>query len=203
MSFEFALSILMTYKYWMFLPIAVTIGGPILALVAGILTSLGYLHPLATYAMLLVCDVVPDTIYYYIGASMDRKKFVERYGKRIGLHHGSIDFIERLWRDHTVKSMMVSKWAYGLSGPLLMSAGLVNMPFKRYISYSFTITMAQYIVLYWLGFTYGSSYKLLVGSIHSMEYIVAGAIGLTIVGYFVFTRFMRRFFMREEEQAGA
>jgi membrane protein DedA with SNARE-associated domain len=198
MSLDFAFGLLLAYKYWLFLPIAILIGGPVLALLAGALTSLGYLEPTPTYIMLLVCDLVPDTAYYFIGHSMNRKTFAEKYGKKIGLHHGRLDFIEKLWKEHTFKSMIISKWSYGLSGPLLMSAGLVKMSFRKYLIYTFTITMAQYVLLYWLGYTYGASYKMMAGYVHYFELLIILMLAITMIVYTFITRFIKTRFQKAE-----
>src|SRR5665213_3007702 len=192
MNPDIVLHIIIAYKYWMFVPLALMVGGPIVALLSGLLTSLGYLDVLPTYGMLILCDLIPDTIYYMLGRHTSVGSFLAHYGKKMGITDGGLDKIEYLWRHHTFKSMIFSKWAYGFSTPLLMSAGMAHLPFRKYAAYTLSITMTQYILLFFLGYYFGSSYKALVHSIQYFEYIVAGVLILIIVGYIAFTQYMKR-----------
>lgn len=203
MNPDIVLHIIIAYKYWMFVPLALMVGGPIVALLSGLLTSLGYLDILPTYGMLLLCDLIPDTIYYSLGRHTNIKSFLAHYGKRIGITEKSFSKIENLWKVHTFKSMLFSKWAYGFSMPLLMSAGLIHLPFKRYLTYTLSITMAQYVILFVIGYYFGSSYKVLVHSIHYIEYIIAGALIAIIVGYIAFSLYIKRSFLREQQDGTA
>ncbi|HVW67034.1 MAG TPA: hypothetical protein VHA78_04890 [Candidatus Peribacteraceae bacterium] len=199
MSPDAVLGIIIAYKYWMFVPLALMVGGPMVALLSGLLTSLGYLDILPTYGMLLLCDLIPDTIYYSLGRHTNLKSFLGKFGKRIGINEKSFLKMEGLWKTHTFKAMLFSKWAYGFSMPLLMSAGLSHLPFRRYVVYTLSITMVQYVVLFVIGFYFGSSYKVLVHSIQYMEYIIAGALLLIIVGYIAFSLYIKRTFLREQQ----
>jgi membrane protein DedA with SNARE-associated domain len=200
MNPDIALHIIIAYKYWMFVPLAFLVGGPVVALLSGLLTSLGYLDPLATYGMLLLCDLIPDTLYYMLGRHTNVKSFVTRFGKKIGMSDGNLAGIEHLWMKHTFKSMIFSKWAYGFSTALLMSAGMVKLPFRKYLTYTLSITIVQYIILFFIGFYFGASYKTLVHSIQYIEYIVAGALVLVIVGYFAFSLYVKRRFLRSQKE---
>lgn len=201
MTPETVLGIIIAYKYWMFVPLALMVGGPMVALLSGLLTSLGYLEILPTYGMLILCDLIPDTIYYMLGRHTNLKSFLERFGKRIGITEKSFVKIEQLWRTHTFKAMLFSKWAYGFSMPLLMSAGLARLPFRRYVGFTLSITMAQYIVLFVIGFYFGSSYKVLIHSIQYFEYVVGALVSLVIVGYIAFSVYIKRTFLRSQQDS--
>ncbi len=201
MTSAFILQILITYKYWMFVPLALLVGGPVVALLAGLLTALGYLEIIPTYLMLLLCDLIPDTIYYLLGSRTNARAFLEKYGHTIGLGPKSVSRIDTLWKKHTFKSMIVSKWAYGFSLPLLMSAGVVRLPFYRYLIYTLSITMAQYVILFAIGYYSGESYEVLIGRIHYVEYVVAGVLIAVIIGYAVFSFVLRRRFLRDQLKA--
>lgn len=200
MTPDIILHILITYKYWIFVPMALLVGGPVVALLAGLLTSLGYLEILPTYGMLILCDLIPDTIYYLLGRHTNAGFFVEKYGKKIGLGEHGLSHLETLWRKHTFKSMLFSKWAYGFSTPLLMSAGMAHLPFRRYLLYTVSITIGQYIVLFALGYSSGASSIVLINRIHNVQYVIAGILAVIIVGYIGFSLFMKRRFLREQQE---
>jgi membrane protein DedA with SNARE-associated domain len=147
--------------YIILFPLAL-IEGPVLALVVGFLVKLGYLDIFAAYTVMVAGDFFPDSFYYYIGKLAHKKGWIERLSKKFTSKAGFIldnrDILEKLWKNHGKKMMLFSKQAYGLSTPLLVSAGLVNMSYRRFLAYAFPITLAQYIVFitigYWLGYSY-------------------------------------------------
>ena len=145
--------------------------------------------------MLILGDLIPDTIYYYIGRFGNKRKIMEKYGSRLNL-------IEKLWREHGKKTMFLSKLAYSLSIPFLISAGLVKMPFRKFISYAFPVTLFQYGVIMAIGYFLGHSYQLAERYIQYAYIIVAAILIVFIIGYILVVKYARRQIkeMEQEEQ---
>ena len=186
--------LLTKYGYFILFPLA-AIEGPIVSLVVGFLIYLGYFQFLPAYALLLLGDLIPDTVYYYIGRFGNKRKIMEKYGSRLNL-------IEKLWREHGKKTMFLSKLAYGLSIPFLISAGLVKMPFRKFISYAFPVTLFQYGVIMAIGYFLGHSYQLAERYIQYAYVIVAAILIVFIIGYILIVKYARRQIekMEQEEQ---
>ena len=176
--------LLTKYGYFILFPLA-AIEGPMVSLVVGFLIYLGYLKFLPAYAILLLGDLIPDTVYYYIGRFGNKRKIMEKYGSRLNL-------VEKLWREHGRKTMFFSKLAYGLSRLFLISAGLVNMPFRKFISYAFPVTLFQYGVIMTIGYFLGHSYQLAERYIQYAYVIVAAILILFIVCYILITKYARK-----------
>jgi len=191
---EYLVLLLTKYGYFILFPLA-AIEGPIVSLVVGFLIYLGYLKFLPAYAILLLGDLIPDTVYYYIGRFGNRRKIMEKYGSRLNL-------VEKLWREHGKKTMFFSKLAYGLSGLFLISAGLVKMPFRKFISYAFPVTLFQYGVIMAIGYSLGHSYKLAEQYIEYAYMIMAAVLILFIISYILITKYARKRIkeMEQEEQ---
>ena len=186
--------LLTKYGYFILFPLA-AIEGPIVSLVVGFLIYLGYFQFLPAYALLLLGDLIPDTVYYYIGRFGNKRKIMEKYGSRLNL-------IEKLWREHGKKTMFLSKLAYSLSIPFLISAGLVKMPFRKFISYAFPVTLFQYGVIMAIGYFLGHSYQLAERYIQYAYIIVAAILIVFIIGYILVVKYARRQIkeMEQEEQ---
>lgn len=184
--------LLTKYGYFILFPLA-AIEGPIVSLVVGFLIYLGYLKFLPAYAILLLGDLIPDTVYYYIGRFGNRRKIMEKYGSRLNL-------IEKLWREHGKKTMFFSKLAYGLSGLFLISAGLVKMPFRKFISYAFPVTLFQYGVIMMIGYSLGHSYQIAERYIQYAYVIVATILILFIISYVLVMKYARRKIEKMEQQ---
>lgn len=181
---EYLILLLTKYGYFILFPLA-AIEGPIVSLIVGFLIYLGYLKFLPSYAILLLGDLIPDTVYYYIGRFGNRRKIMEKYGSRLNL-------IEKLWREHGKKTMFFSKLAYGLSGLFLISAGLVKMPFRKFISYAFPVTLFQYGVIMMIGYFLGHSYQIAERYIQYAYVIVAAILILFIISYILITKYARK-----------
>ena len=184
--------LLTKYGYFILFPLA-AIEGPIVSLVVGFLIYLGYLKFLPAYAILLLGDLIPDVIYYYIGRFGNRRKIMEKYGSRLNI-------VEKLWQEHGRKTMFLSKLAYGLSTLFLISAGLVNMPLKRFISYALPVTVFQYAAIMAIGYYLGSSYQLAAKYIDFAGIIMAIIFVIFIAGYVFFVKYVRRQIEKMEKE---
>ena len=184
--------LLTKYGYFILFPLA-AIEGPIVSLVVGFFVRLGYFAFLPAYGILILGDLIPDTIYYYIGRFGNKRKIMEKYGSRLNL-------VEKLWREHGKKTMFLSKLAYGLSTAFLISAGLVNMPLKRFISYTLPITILQYGAIMAIGYYLGSSYQLAAKYIDYAGIIIAVIFVIFITGYIFFIKYARRQIEKMEKE---
>lgn len=192
------LALLHTYRYWVLFPLAF-FEGPIIALIAGLFVSQGYLEAFPTYIILSLGDIVPDTLYYWIGRLSHQANFLARYGHRFGISKDRLHAIEQLWQRHTFKSVLFSKWAYGMSTPLLLSAGLARVPAKKYISYIVPIVLMQYAVLLVIGYYFGSSYQLISMYVKDAGWVIAAGVVIFLVIYFIVARSAKRKLLRETE----
>lgn len=194
-----ALGLLITYKYWLLFPLA-AFEGPIVALLAGFMVYLGYLSALPAYILLLLGDLIPDTVYYYLGRFGNHKKLLDKYGAKHEFIVKNFNLVDDLWRDHGRKTMFLSKLAYGLSTIFLISAGLVKMPLKRFLSLAFPITVFQYGIIMIAGYYLGHSYLLAEKYIQSGAYIVAGILIIFVIAYILAAKFARREITKLEEE---
>ncbi len=183
--------LLTKYGYFILFPLA-AIEGPIVSLVVGFLVYLGYLQFFPAFAILLIGDLVPDTVYYYIGRFGNRKKLIEKYGARYDFVSGNFKIIEKLWQEHGRKTMFLSKLAYGLSIPFLISAGLVKMPYRKFIAYTFPVILFQYGVIMAIGYFLGHSYQLAERYIRYAYIIIAAILIVFIIGYIFVAKYARR-----------
>lgn len=198
MHFENIIQLIIQYRYLILFPLA-CFEGPLVSLVVGFLVSLGYFNFFAAYFLLVSGDILPDTLYYFLGRYGKRRSLVSRYGHKIGVTEKRFAVIERLWEKHPGKTMFMSKLAYGLSTPFLVSAGLVGLSPKAFFKYALPVTFAQYAILLALGFYFGSAYTLVAKTFEGVELAIA-AIILTAGVYYLLTNFMRKKLIQEEKE---
>lgn len=182
--------IITKFGYLALFPLA-ALEGPVVALGAGFLVSLGYLSPLPAYGILILGDLIPDSFYYYLGRFGNRRQLVEKYGSRFSMVSRNFAVIRRLWEHHGKKTMALSKLAYGLSTPFLISAGLINMPLKKFFSYAIPVTLIQYAGLMAIGYFLGHSYQLAADYVWQGGILFAALMVLFIAGFVVFSKYAR------------
>lgn len=196
MSLEVITQLVLQYRYWILLPLAF-MEGPILAFVLGSFSVLGYFNIFLSFLILLIGDLVPDAAYYFFGRYGERNGLMSRYAQKIGIGEEHFDVVRRLWHKHPAKTMFLTKFAYGLSTPLLVSAGFIGMPLYRFLRLSVMISIIQYGVLLTLGYNFGRSFKLVSGTLELISLAAAGIIVMAAAYYFL-VRYIRRKFMEEE-----
>jgi membrane protein DedA with SNARE-associated domain len=184
------LELLIHYRYYLLFPLA-CIEGPFISLAVGFLIYLGYFSFFPAYGLLILGDIVPDTFYYYLGRFGSRKRFVERYSERFGFVANNFTYIEKLWEHHPRKTMFFGKLAYGLSIPFLISAGLVRMSLKKFLSFTIPVTIFQYGIILAIGYSLGHSYYLAEQYIRDTYMAIAGIIVVCIIGYIAISKYAR------------
>lgn len=189
-------ALLLAYRYWILFPLAF-IEGPIVALIAGLFVSHGELSLLPTYIILCLGDIVPDVLYFGIGRLSHNTNFLKRYGPRFGITSLRLSALEHLWHTHTFKSVLLSKWAYGMSTPLLMTAGLARLPVRKYVIRIIPIAMTQYAILLVIGYYFGSSYRIISTYIEEAGWLVAAGIVIFVIIYFFASRYAKRVLLRD------
>lgn len=187
------LQFVLTYRYWALFPIA-CFEGPIFSLFIGFLVFLGYFDPVPAFLMLILGDLVPDTLYYYLGRVGERRQFVEKWRKKSKLLHHSMPYLETLWHEHGRKTMFWSKLAYGLSTPFLISAGLVKLPLRKFWAYCIPVIVIQYAVIMSVGYSLGYSYQ------SASRYIEGSGVVIAVIGIIALAfayMYMRKYIMKE------
>lgn len=131
--------------------------GPILALLCGVFYRLGYFYIVPVYFALMAGDLIGDCFWYYIGYRFGHR-FVHRFGKYVNIHEKNINTVERIFHTYTDSILLISKLTMGLGFALvtLVTAGMVKIPFKRYLTLN---VMGQFIwtgLLLTIGYEFGN-----------------------------------------------
>ncbi|MDE2212984.1 MAG: hypothetical protein KGJ34_00375 [Patescibacteria group bacterium] len=126
------------HAYLILIPLAI-LEGPLLAIACGVGAGLGYLNPLLAYGILILGDVIPDNMYYWIGRYGATLTWVRRTAARTHLIRRHFISLERLWRERPLTTLSAAKLSYGLTPPLVVSAGLSGVPYSRFASASLFI----------------------------------------------------------------
>jgi membrane protein DedA with SNARE-associated domain len=186
-----ALALILQFKYLILFPLA-AFEGPVVSLIAGFLVYTGQLNPYIAFVVLILGDVIPDSVYYFIG----------RFGNAKNLHSkvrvisNNFKRIETMWSEHGKKTMFLGKLAYGLSHFFLISAGLVKMPFRKFVAYAVLVTFFQFGILMALGYYLGGSYQAIASRIKGAEILIGALAVLIFVGYFTLSKRIKEWVLK-------
>lgn len=193
-------SLLTNYKYLILVPLA-AFEGPIVALAVGFLVHMGKLSFFPAYIIMLFGDIIPDSIYYYIGYSGLNAKWTQKVLNRSSFFQKHFDVVHRLWNEHTWATMFFGKLAYGMALPFLISAGMVKMPYKKFITRAIPITLFQYGTLMFIGYSSGGLYTAAIKYVHAAYYILAILVLIIATIYFFVSKYAKRKMIALEKES--
>ncbi len=141
------------YLVYLIIVVLACAEGPIISMIFGVLIKLGYFSFIPVYAALMIGDLMGDTVWYYIGRRWGHG-FISRFGKYVSITEDKVSIINRIFHNHKYKILFVSKISNGFGFALvtLMTAGIVRIPFVKYLSVNL---IGQFI---WSGILIGVGY---------------------------------------------
>jgi membrane protein DedA with SNARE-associated domain len=146
------LHLLLRYLYPVMLPLSL-IEGPMVAVAAGAGVAAGKVNPLLAALIIAFGAFFQDTVYYWVGRLAQDKPSIRRLAERTKLLHESVLPLEEAWKRNMVATLAASKFAYGLYGPILVTAGMAKTPFRPFLITS--LAMSAVILGAWFGFGFG------------------------------------------------
>jgi len=112
------------------------------------------------FLLILLADIACDTMYYRIGRRSLKSKKISTYIDKSHFLSGNLSTMKKLWTNHPIKTMILGKNAYMISVAIVASAGMVEMPFPRFLFYSIPASFIQPIVLLFIGYHLWNGYAL-------------------------------------------
>lgn len=190
-SLEQIIEWLLVYKYIVLFPVMV-IEGPIITIIAGFLSSLELLNIYIAFFVVVVADLLGDFIYYSIGR-WGRKKFIDKWGKYIGIDPLKIEKLENHFLKHRKKTLIIGKISHAIGAPILVAAGIVKVPIIEFLWVNFLATLPKSFLFIFIGYHFGQAYVRLD---QYLEYftITFIIIGITFVLiYYLYNKYKLRY----------
>lgn len=180
------LEIVIVYKYLIIFPVAV-IEGPLVSIAAGFLISNGTLNFAVAFLLLVLADLVGDSIYYSLG-KWSRRGFLKRFGRYIGINEDRVMALEKHFHHHHWKIIIIGKMQ-AIGSLILVAAGIAKMPFIKFMWFNFLGTIPKVLILLAVGYFMGYGYQ----TIGYLNYLGWGSLLLSLIlllGYFVFRKYL-------------
>jgi membrane protein DedA with SNARE-associated domain len=166
------------------------IEGPVIMAAAGFLVRLGYFNFWLAYILMVLGDLVGDVLWYYAGY-FGAKKFIEKFGRFFGITKEAMEKVKLLFHRHHNKILFLSKitMGFGLSAPILLTAGVSKVPVKKFIILNFLGGLIWTAFLMILGYFFGNIYLLISESVR-VAFIAVVIILITAL-FFGFGKFLK------------
>ncbi|PJE76129.1 hypothetical protein COV04_01200 [Candidatus Uhrbacteria bacterium CG10_big_fil_rev_8_21_14_0_10_48_11] len=155
-SLELIVNWLFAYPYLVLFP-AVVIEGPIVTVLAGFAVSLGYLNFLLAYTLVVVGDLVGDSLYYALGR-WGRDSSLHRWGRLVGVTPERVERLDQHFEAHTGKTLLAGKFMHAIGGAILVAAGAARVRFLTFIWYNLLGTLPKSFLLLLVGYYFGKAY---------------------------------------------
>jgi len=139
------------------------IEGDVTLFTSAFLLSQGYLNIPLVFLTTVLGVAISDLAWYFFGRKIDQGTLVFRWLMKI------VKPLDRHFDERTFRTIVISKFAYGMGHLTSMKAGSKGMTFKSFLKLNFSATLIWYAVLASLGYISGASFELLKGYIKYTE----------------------------------
>jgi membrane-associated protein len=182
--------LLMQERYILLFPIAI-LEGPIISVITGYLTHLGFFDLFIAYSIIVAGDLVGDIIYYLMGR-YGRMQFIEKWGHFFGVKAEKILDMERIFSLHSAKALFWGKFTLGLGGIIIVAAGAARVPFSKFFFYSSLGTLPKSAILMLIGGFFGYAFLTISRYFNYTAVITLIVACLFAFVYYLFQRYAKK-----------
>lgn len=179
------IQVLLHFRYLVLFPLVV-FEGPIVTVLAGFLTSLGYFNFALVLLLIIVADLVGDLLHYAIGRWGRQKKIIERWGKYFGATNENVLRLEKHFKNHKAKTLAAGKMFHGVGGAILIAAGAARVPVGEFMLYSLFLTLPKSLALLAIGYFFGEAYEKINTYLGYVAITSLGIALLTMIIYYFY-----------------
>ncbi len=151
--FNYVFQLLASYRYLVLFPLVV-IEGPVITIISGFLSSLGFLNLFLAFVVIVIADLVGDTIYYMIGRFGGRSS-IKRWGHYLAVDDDDINKLDEKFSKNVGRTLFTGKITHLVGSIVLVTAGVVKVPYRKFILFNFLATIPKSFFLIIVGFYFG------------------------------------------------
>jgi len=190
-----AIPILLLQYGYLSIFFGVAIGGEILILAVGFLSSLGHFNIFLAILVATLGVIIADTVFYLLGR-IGRKKVFHRIARFFRISEERIAKSESFFKKHDIQAMLLVRFVYGLRAMTLIIAGVSRMKYYRFFFYNFIGTFIWALLLGILGYFFGESYVIISDYVENI--ILSISIGVIIgVIILIIITLVKKFIIKE------
>lgn len=148
-------NLLYSYSYLILFPL-VLIEGPIVTVIAGFLVSIEFMSFVPAYLTVVFGDLAGDFLYYSFGRWWFNR-FIHGILKFIKIDVNKIHKLKNVITKHKGKVLFFGKLSHAIGAPILVAAGLAEIPIKDFLWFNFLAALPKSLILLLVGYYFGST----------------------------------------------
>jgi len=152
--------------------------GTFIMILAGVLYKFGYFKFWGLMAALFSGYFLNGIAWYLIGRC-GGNRILEKWGRRLHITKNLLEKLEDYFKNHSVKTIFITRITWGFSMVTFIIAGAFKMNFKKFLIVSIAASIVWISATLGLGYIFGASYRALGVITRSI------AIGLNIVFFVI------------------
>ncbi len=173
------LRLLSAHPYSVLLPLAIA-EGPLVTIAGGVLIATSHLRFWPVLTIVVAGDVVGDSALYALGRWGGIWMVTRWVSQRMVAR--AADLQDQFL--HKADQVLVTgKLTHAVGAPILIAAGMVRMPFGRFLAVNFLATLPKSLVLICLGYLFQSGYAAIGQTMtyYTIIFLIAGLILLYLL----------------------
>lgn len=177
-SVDHLLELLAAYKYLIIFPVAI-LEGPVLAMLSGFLVSEEVLNPLLTYGLLLLADLVGDSLYYFLGY-FGGNAFFKKYGYWFGVDQAKLLELEKNFKEYGIRLLLFGKTQV-FGTVILAASGVGKMNYPLFLLINLLGSAVKIFGFLLIGYFFGeatSEINNLFNKIGLLSALIVGVLGV-------------------------
>lgn len=147
-------ALIQDYGLMILAPIAV-IEGPVVSVIAGYLARLSLVGLLQVYLVLVLADLAGDIVLYSLGRQ-GRIGMALRVLRPFGVTRPRLAGVIRQFRAKGGRILILGKLTHSAGFAVLLAAGLVRLPFWRFVALNFLASLPKVAVFVMIGWMFGA-----------------------------------------------
>ena len=151
------LDLMRSYGLWLLAPVAI-LEGPIVTVIAGYMAHLGVFSPLAAYVIVVLADLVGDSLLYWFGHS-GLRALSPKWRTRLGLTDDRIKSLSAHFHTQGGRTLVIAKITHSLGIVALVAAGVSRMKFLPFLWYNLLATLPKSLFFLIVGYSLGYAYQ--------------------------------------------
>jgi membrane protein DedA with SNARE-associated domain len=161
---------------------------PVIA--AGVLSGHGTLHVGLAFAACLVGALCGDCVMYGLGRYFGRSLLRERHWFAPYLTPEREALIEEHIKRHGLKVFFLARFLVGLRSPVFLAAGILRVPFRRFILIDLFCATVVISFFFSLGYIFANQIRAWLQAIRQAEYALSGSLlaVIAIAGLYFYVR---------------
>lgn len=151
------------------------------------LTNVGFFGFYLMSAAIIGGVLCGNIFWYWLGKKFGKSKFF-----LVAWANRATEIFDEHLCERTFRTLFISKFTYGLNHLMLFRAGVIKIPYKKYLKYDFTAAIAWILLVGGLGYFSGASYDLIKKYVRFVEIALLALLVLFIFADYFLSKFFKK-----------